>query len=165
LRTERRRSLIACPLFQDLAEDGAALADLSEACEPHSAQAGGVLIEEGSEGDVVFVIESGRVRVVKRTIYADDYTVTVLDAEQSAFFGDLALLDQEKRSASVVAETDCTFLSISRERFLAWGDRHPQAGLKVTRRIAEHLARRLRRANQDIATLYSALVDELEQRL
>jgi CRP-like cAMP-binding protein len=103
--------------------------------------------------------------VEKHTLYADAYTVTVLDGEQSAFFGELALLEREARSASVVAETACEFLTVRRDRFLDWGDRHPATGLRVTRRIAEHLAQRLRRANQDIGTLYAAMVEEMEEGL
>ena len=80
-------------------------------------------------------------------------------------FGELSLLDRVLRSATVVAEADCTLLAIERERFQEFGDRHPRAGLVVTRRLAERLAARLRRANEDIVTLFTALVHEVERRL
>ena len=70
-----------------------------------------------------------------------------------------------RRSATVVAEADCTLLAIERDRFHAFGDRHPARGLLVTRRLAERLAARLRRANEDVVTLFSALVHEVERRL
>jgi CRP/FNR family transcriptional regulator, cyclic AMP receptor protein len=161
----RRRMLAACPLFQDLADDRAALDDLALSCEEQRAVAGAVVITEGTEGDTMYIICSGRVRVEKRTFYDDAYTVTALSGSDHGFFGELALLDRERRSASVVAENGCEFVVVSREGFHAWGDRHPAAGLMVTRRIAQHLAGRLRRANADIVTLFSALVEEMEQRL
>jgi CRP/FNR family cyclic AMP-dependent transcriptional regulator len=161
-----REVLRACPLFQDLGADAQTLADLAQVCERQSSRAGEIVIAEGSEGDTMFVIQEGRVRVEKRTpVYRDSYTVTALDASTGGFFGELALLDREQRSASVVAESDCHFLVIRRERFLQFGDRHPLAGLQATRRIAEHLAARLRRANDDIGSLFAALVEEIDQRL
>jgi CRP/FNR family cyclic AMP-dependent transcriptional regulator len=165
MSADRLGTLRACALFQDLAEDRGALEDLAGSCESQAAGLGDVIITEGSEGDTLYVIQSGRVRVEKRTLYDDSYTVAVLDVERVGFFGELALLDREKRSASVVAETDCRFIVLRRVRFLEWGNRHPVAGLKVTRRIAEHLAHRLRHANEDVGTLFSALVEEMEQGL
>ena len=163
--SDRRERLRACPIFQDLAQDPAALDDLAAACERASAHEGEAIVAEGDEADTMYVIQEGRVRVEKRTLSDDAYTVTHLDPEREGFFGDQALLDRERRSASVVAETDCLVLVISRDRFHEWGDRHPAAGLRATRRIAEQLSRRLRRSNHDIGMLYSALVHELEQRL
>jgi CRP/FNR family cyclic AMP-dependent transcriptional regulator len=165
MSSSRRRWLDACPLFQDLTKDGEALDDLAQSCEEQRAAGGSVIIAEGTEGDAMYVICSGRVRVEKRTLYDDAYTVTALAGSDHGFFGELALLDRERRSASVVAENDCEFVVVSRERFQAWGDRHPLAGLMATRRIAQYLAGRLRRANADIGTLFSALVEEMEQRL
>jgi CRP/FNR family transcriptional regulator, cyclic AMP receptor protein len=163
---ERREVLAACRLFQGLDGDDTALTDLAEVCEDRRASAGSLLIEEGSEGDTMYVMRSGSVRVEKRTMYRDAYTVTVISGRDGgAFFGELALLDRDKRSASVVAESACELIVIRRDRFHAWGDRHFSAGLLATRRIAEHLADRLRRANADIVTLFTALVRELEQRL
>ena len=165
MTTTRRGLLEACPLFQDLASEAAALDDLAASCEERRVAAGAVIIAEGTEGDTMYIICSGRVRVEKRTLYDDAYTVTALGGSDHGFFGELALLDRERRSASVVAENDCEFMVVSRERFQAWGDRHAAAGLLATRRIAEHLAGRLRLAIADIVTLFSALVEELEQRL
>jgi CRP/FNR family transcriptional regulator, cyclic AMP receptor protein len=164
MSAERRTLLAACPLFKDLGDDASALGDLAEVCEDQRAAAGAVIIGEGTPGDAMYIIRSGRVRIEKRTFHDDAYTVTFLD-EGGGFFGELALLDRETRSASVIAERDCLLVVIPRNRFHTWGDRHPAAGLLATRRIAEHLASRLRRANADIITLFSALVGELEQRL
>ena len=154
-----------CPLFREAGLGPEVLGDLARLSTPQWAQAGEVVICEADEGDSMYVITRGRVRVDKQTPYADTYTVTFLEAEQGGFFGELALLDRDLRSASVVAETPCEFLVIRREDFLAFGDRHPAVGLMVTRRIARMLAERLRRANRDLVTLFSALVHEVEERI
>jgi CRP/FNR family cyclic AMP-dependent transcriptional regulator len=158
---EVREGLLACSLFGGLTES--AVEHLADITEVKKARAGDTVIREGSEGDQLFVILKGRVRTEKLTPYRDPYTVRVL--KEGNFFGELSLLDRDIRSATVIAETDCEFLVVGRERFLAFGDRYPDAGLAVTRRVAERLATRLRRANEDVVTLFSALVHEIEQRL
>jgi CRP/FNR family cyclic AMP-dependent transcriptional regulator len=151
--------LLASPLFAALGGQPA-LADLAAACELHRAGAGEVVVSEGTEGDTMYVITRGRVRVEKRTRYQDTYTVTFLGPGE--FFGEVALLNRDRRSATCLAESDCEFVVISRERFLAFGDRHPASGLLITRKIADRLADRLLKANEDIITLFSALVEEVE---
>ena len=158
-----RSGLVGCALFADVVDDGAVVDHLAEFCEVQSALAGEVVIREGSEGDRLFVILKGRVRTEKLTPAQDPYTVTVLDA--GSFFGELSLLDRDIRSATIVAETACEFLVIDSERFLAFGDRHPGPALRLTRRVAERLCTRLRRANEDVVTLFGALVQEIEQRI
>lgn len=161
--TRATACLAASPLFEGLEQS--ALAELSEICRDRVAPPGSVVISEGTSGDVMYLIRSGRVRVEKRTPYNDTYTVSFLGREAGEFFGELALLDREQRSASVVAETECELLVIDRASFEAFGDRHPGAGLVITRRIARNLADRLRRANEDIVTLFTALVHELEEKV
>jgi CRP/FNR family transcriptional regulator, cyclic AMP receptor protein len=162
-REDALSGLAACPLFQDLGPDPAATDHLAEICEVQTARPGQVLIEEGSEGDWLYVIVKGRVRTEKHTPYGDLYTVRFL--QEGNFFGEMSLLDRDIRSATVTAETECEFLVIGRDRFLAFGNRYPVAGLQVTRRVAERVSRRLRRANEDVISLFAALVHEIEQRL
>jgi CRP-like cAMP-binding protein len=158
---ERRVALASCPLFDGLAAE--ALDQLAELCSLRRAAEGERLIREGEQGDCLFVIVEGRTRTEKRTPSGDLWTVRILG--KGGVFGELSLLDQVIRSATVVAEADCTLLLIDRDRFQAFGDRHPKAGLVVTRRLAERLASRLRKANEDAVTLFSALVHEVERRL
>jgi CRP-like cAMP-binding protein len=161
LSAERRAGLAGCPLFEGL--EPVALEHLAESCTVRLVRAGEVIIREGEEGDCLFVLVEGRVRTEKRTPAGDSWTVRF--HERGGFFGELSLLDRVLRSATVVAEADCTLFAIERERFHEFGNRHPGAGLLVTRRLAERLAARLRRANEDIVTLFTALVNEVERRL
>jgi CRP-like cAMP-binding protein len=158
---ERRRALAACPFFAGLADE--ALDHLADASTVRRVSAGETVIREGEVGDSLFVIVEGRVRTEKRTPSGDRWTVRF--HETGGLFGELSLLDRVLRSATVVAETETTLLVIERERFHAFGDAHPQAGLLVTRRLAERLASRLRKANDDAVTLFAALVHEVERRL
>ena len=158
---ERRAGLAGCPLFAGLEPD--ALDHLAEVSSLREVGQGETVIHEGEEGDSLFVIVDGRVRTEKRTPAGDSWTVRFHDT--GSVFGELSLLDRVLRSATVVAEAKSTFVVIARDRFQAFGDRHPGAGLLVTRRLAERLAARLRRANDDVVTLFSALVNEVERKL
>jgi CRP/FNR family cyclic AMP-dependent transcriptional regulator len=158
---ERRAALAVCPLFGGIGSD--ALDQLADSCSSRTARTGDTIIEEGEQGDCLFVVTAGRLRAEKRTPSGDIWTVRFLEGGDT--FGELALLNCAIRSASVVAESDCTLLVISRERFLAFGDRHAAAGLVVTRRLAERLAASLLKATDDAVTLFSALVHEIERRL
>ena len=151
------------PLFAGL--DPAAIESLSAVCRVQQVGSGKAIVEEGSVGDAMFVLMEGRVRVEKRTPADDRYTVTFLSHEKGDFFGELGLLDSDRRSATVTAESDCEVIVIERERFLNFGNANPAAGLSITRRIASNLATRLRRANDDVITLFAALVHEVEERI
>lgn len=156
-----RVPLDSCPLFEGLPRE--AVDELAAGASLRSVRAGETIIREGEEGDCLFVIAEGQARTEKRTPSGDAWTVRFY--EKGGVFGELSLLDRVRRSATVVAETDGTLLVIARDRFVAFGDRHPAAGLVVTRRLAERLASSLRRANEDVVTLFSALVSEVERRL
>jgi CRP/FNR family transcriptional regulator, cyclic AMP receptor protein len=151
------------PLFAGL--DPSAIGSLATLCHVERLPKGRAIVEEGSFGDSMFVLMRGRVRVEKKTPADDRYTVTFLSHEKGDFFGELGLLDSDRRSATVTAETDCEVIVIERDRFLQFGDSNPVAGLSVTRRIAGYLATRLRRANDDVITLFAALVHEVEERI
>jgi CRP/FNR family cyclic AMP-dependent transcriptional regulator len=151
------------PLFTGLEPE--AIESLSSACHVEKVAEGHAIVEENSVGDSMFVLMRGRVRVEKRTPADDRYTVTFLSHEKGDFFGELGLLDSDRRSATVTAESDCELIVIERDRFVRFGDSNPVAGLSVTRRIASNLATRLRRANDDVITLFAALVHEVGERI
>jgi CRP/FNR family cyclic AMP-dependent transcriptional regulator len=150
-------------IFASLKDDEVALKSIADMIEKKNISSGQTIIKEGDEGEEMFILFKGSVEVRKNTLAKDPYTVTKLTAEQNAFFGELALIDNDKRSASIVASTDCELLVMRKEKFLQLGDKNSHIGLSVTRNISHILGQRLRRANQDLATLYEALVGQIEE--
>ena len=65
-------------------------------------------------GDELFILLEGAVDILKKTMAGDDYVVTSLKAEYNIFIGELALIDDDKRSASVVATENSEVLVIGR---------------------------------------------------
>jgi CRP-like cAMP-binding protein len=154
--------LKAIPLFADIRDNEEALRLLVATCKKREVAAGKVMIKEGEVGSEMFIVYDGSVEIRKRTRAGDDYTVVLLSATQNVFFGELALIDDDKRSATVIATEDSSFLVIDKEDFLKLGNERPDIGLPITRNISRILATRLRKTTDDMLTIFDALVNELE---
>ena len=164
--TEKIALLQEIRLFRNLSNNATALQELAKLFTTITYPKGHRVIIEGTESDedgALFIIKSGTVEVIKKTRPGDPYKVAELTAEMHIFFGELTLLDKEKRSATVVCKTDCEFYRLFRSDFLSLGDRHPDIGLIVTRELSKIICQRLRKANNDIITLFDALVEEVAQ--
>ena len=150
------------PIFEEISDNEAFLEELFGICRLKKYRAGDLIIREGDVGDEMFVVYSGAVEIKKRTRAGDDYTVVILKAEYNVFFGELALIDDDKRSATVIATEDSEFLVITKADFTRLGDTYPSIGLPITRAIAKILASRLRKTTGDMLTIFDALVSEIE---
>jgi CRP/FNR family cyclic AMP-dependent transcriptional regulator len=150
-------------LFRGLVGDPERLAKLARIVSWRQSRAGDQVIREAEEGSELYVLNKGVVNVVKRTLAEETYTIVTLREDEDAFFGELALMDREVRSASVVATTDCEFLVITKEDFLRLGNEDPWLGLQVTREIGEVLSRRLRKTSEDMVMLFEALVGQVAE--
>jgi CRP-like cAMP-binding protein len=149
-------------LFEDYKEDKKVLRKIEELFVERKARKGDKIIREGETGDELYIIKNGSVRIEKNTLQNEPYTVVQLTADQHVFFGEIGLLLHDTRSATVVAEENSTFMVTNRSKFLKFGEREPLVALKITRQIAQILAKRLQKTNQDVVTLFSALVTEID---
>lgn len=149
-------------LFEDFKGDINTLKKIDNLFKERTAKKGDVIIHEDEEGDEIYIIKKGSVRILKNTLQNEPYTVVLLSAEQHVFFGEIGLLLNDKRSATVIAEEDCIFLVTNRKKFMELGIKEPYIILLITRKIAQILAKRLYKSNQDVVTLFSALVSEID---
>lgn len=124
--------------------------------------AGDIIIKEGEEGDTLFIIMKGSVRILKTTLQNEPYTVVILKESENVYFGELALIDSDRRSATVVAETDCELICLTRAKFLSVCEENYELGFRVLMQIAKKLSSSLRKMNQDVITLFEALVSEVD---
>ncbi len=147
--------------FRMFSDNDEIIGKIAEICNKKFFKKGTVLIREGDYGDELFIILKGEIEIIKKTLQNDEYTVTTLNADMGGIsVGELALIDNDQRSATVYAVTDCECLVINRDNFIKFGDENPEIGLKITREIAGQLSSKLRKANSDVITLFSALVEE-----
>jgi CRP/FNR family cyclic AMP-dependent transcriptional regulator len=151
-------------LFDSIKDDEEKLRQLLLICDSATFKKGEAIIKEGDNGSEMFILYSGAVDILKRTREGDNYTVVKLTADIPAgvVFGDLAMVDDDRRSATVLAAEDSEFLVIKKDAFLRLGDMDPALGLPITRAIAKRLAGQLRKTTSDMLTIFDALVNELK---
>lgn len=146
----RHRELLKrVSIFSDL--DGEALGGLERLSFEKSYPRDSLIVGQQDPGDALYVVCSGKVKVV---LYGDSGREVILSFfSPGDFFGEMALLDNQPRSANVIAVVPSTLLVLERRAFAEHLERHPRTALKV---LAE-MSRRLRRADSAIGDL--ALLD------
>jgi CRP/FNR family cyclic AMP-dependent transcriptional regulator len=123
------------------------------------------ILKEGETGDTMYILKEGTVEVSKALTWMAgigessnrDKILSKLSASNHAVFGEVALFEQNIRTATIVALTDCVLLEITKSDFLRLAEENPRTGYKVTRNIAELLCSRLRKTNEDTMKLTTAL--------
>ena len=78
-----------------------------------SATKGTVVIKQGARGGKMYIVVAGELEV-SRTDSGETQRIAVCTEKENQVFGDMALLDDEPRSASVIALEDCRLLSLQR---------------------------------------------------
>jgi len=122
---------------------------------------GHALIKEGDVGRGMFFLLSGTVRISKRTLSGEDYTVALLKDEQGIFFGEVGLLSEDTRTATVIAETDCQVAKLSAEHFNRFIGDSPKYGVAILKELVVAISKKLKKSNQDTVVLYEALIGEI----
>ncbi len=137
--------LKSVPLFTGLS--GEQLLPVADIVQRVTFERGDVVFEEGHPGLHVYLILEGEVEVIH-----EGEQVATLGVKEC--FGEMALLDQSERSASIRCLQDVVLLAISRDDFQDLLDLHPALAKGVIR----VLTRRLREANEEIEEAKSAAV-------
>ncbi|MGC4122618.1 MAG: cyclic nucleotide-binding domain-containing protein [Myxococcales bacterium] len=131
------------PLFSDLSgEIFLSLLNELEVTEVHAHQ---VIINEGETGKSMYVLAQGAVRVVRALGTRQEKELATL--EKGAFFGEIALLSDAPRLASVVAKDECVVLEIKREMLGALTKTHPSLEPVLQHFYRERLLDNLLRAS------------------
>jgi CRP/FNR family cyclic AMP-dependent transcriptional regulator len=123
------------PLFESL--DSEAAHELCELLESLDCKAGAVLFRTGDEGDAMYLIEEGKVRICVRA--EDGHEVTLTELNRGDFFGEMALLDGKPRSADAQVAEDARLAVLSREHFLSFVRSNPNVALEMLTALANRL--------------------------
>lgn len=125
------------PLFESLdAEAATKLCEFLETreCEPHK-----TLFLAGDAGDAMYLIERGKVRISVKA--RDGHELTLAELGRGEFFGEMALLDGQPRSANATTIEHSRFAVLSREHLLSFVERNPRFALEMLTAIANRLRR------------------------
>ena len=125
------------PLFESL--DDHAAEELCELLEGVDCKADTFLFHEGEAGDAMYLIERGKVRICVRA--TDGHEVTLTELSRGDFFGEMALLDGQRRSADAVVAEDARLAVLSREHFLSFMRSNPDVALEMLTALANRLRR------------------------
>ncbi|HWJ45953.1 MAG: Crp/Fnr family transcriptional regulator [Gemmatimonadaceae bacterium] len=137
--------LATVPLFSGLQREE--IQRFAELTRERAYPKGSVILFQDDPGDSLFVLRAGRVKVV--LIGEDGREVILGVLEPGAHFGELALIDDQPRSAHVIAMDDSQLLILRREDFR----RRVEANPSVAWALLTELSRRLRRADVKIGGL------------
>lgn len=107
---------------------------------------------QNDPGIALYVIIKGEILITEETD-GDRFDLATLS--RGDFFGELALLDEEKRSASAIAMKDSQIAVIFKPDLDEFVETYPKEGIKILRGISQIVATRLRNLNQDYFTLYN----------
>lgn len=148
-------------LFAGLSEEQ--LAAAASVGRRRRASAGMAILREGERGDSLFVLLAGSVETTKRLGLAAEApgeterekVLVRLVAPQ--VFGEMGLLEDAERSATVTAQTECELLEVSRADFEKLAQADPVLGYRLVRNIATVLSSRLRASGRDVVKLTLAL--------
>lgn len=128
-------------------------------------KAGEVIMKEGEDSDSMYLLLDGTVDVTKnmtlmtggRGFGKAEKSMTRLTAASSPVFGEMSLFGKAPRSATVSAAGDCLLFSLSGAGYGRLCESNPRLGLAVTRKAAAILSARVRKGNEDILKLSTAL--------
>jgi uncharacterized membrane protein len=156
--SDQARHLALVPLFGQL--DDHELAKLAEEVDQIFFESGEAIFREYDQGDALYVIESGAVRI---WVHDDDVQqITLSELRPGDFFGELAVLDKGQRSANATAMMDSTLHRLHRDDFHQFMLEHPPIAVDL---ICE-IAARLRQTNMLVSRRVTRNVNtEMERKL
>jgi CRP-like cAMP-binding protein len=131
------------PAFSTLADDE--LRHVAEVAVPRRFEAGEVVFREGDESSTCYIVRSGRARAVRE--HVDGRSITLANFGPGDIFGELAMFDDERRSATIEALEPTEAIAILGGDMRRILRQHPDIAVK----LLSALGRRLRETNERLA--------------
>lgn len=138
-------------LFSDL--EPPALLKLSSHFKEKVFKEGDTVFTEDSIGNSMMIITSGEVRVSQKSDPNNEEALIVL--KKGDLFGEMGLLEDLPRSATVIAHSNVVMLEIAREDFLDYLAKESDAGVKILLKLSRILSSRLRETDTKLKTFIS----------
>jgi CRP-like cAMP-binding protein len=135
----------SAPLFAALDED--ASRSLRESMHPVRLSRGEVLFAEGDQGERLFVILEGKIKLGRTSSDGRENLLAIVGPGE--MFGELSLFDPGPRTATATCVSDAELIALGHEALQPFLLQHPEVGVQ----LLQSLARRLRRTNDSLADL------------
>lgn len=148
-------TLRGVPLFESLDDDAADT--ICSLLTPEECEAGAVLFRAGDAGDSMYLIEDGKIQISMRSSDGEDLILAVLGPGD--FFGEMALIDGQPRSANAKVVEHSRMAVLTREHFLSFLGSSPNVAVEML----TALSRRLRRTDELLRHLATRNANEEEE--
>ena len=137
--------------FDNLSEDE--LKEVASLAKTVEFKEGEVVFGEGDEGDRLFVILSGAIRISKNIPGIGEEALSVL--RTGDYFGEMALIDNAPRSADARTHEDSRLMALSKKDLETLMDAKKDLGYKILSKFVETLSKRLRETNDKIRSFFA----------
>jgi uncharacterized membrane protein len=148
-------ALRSVPLFASLDDDAAK--QLRSLLREKTVPRNTALFNQGDQGNAMYLIESGRVRISIRD--EDEQELTLAELAQGDFFGEMSIIDGRQRSADARVIEDARLAVLSREAFLSFVRTKPDVALEMLSALTD----RLRRTDELLRSRVSRNANEEEK--
>ena len=158
------------PLFASLHDEAAT--ELRSLLRTRDVGTGTALFRAGDDGDAMYLIESGQVRIA--VIDEDEKEIVLAELARGDFFGEMAIIDGKKRSADAVVTVDARLAVLSREDFLRFIYSNPTVALEMLsatfsrlrttdRMLQQRVSRNVNEEQKKRMTLADRMADNLAE--
>jgi len=160
---KRLEVLQRVPIFEKVSPETLKL--LGEIAKPVKFGEGDIIIKEGDAGSSMFILVEGKVRITKNiTLGSSDVNtegiekdLITLSAEDRPVFGEMCLLEEDVRTATVTALTNVELLNIEKDDFQKLATKDYESSYHVVLEIARTVSSRLRKTDRDVVKLTTVL--------
>jgi len=135
--------LISIPIFDTLDSDELRLA--TRYMNLMDAKPGEIVFKEGDQGTYVCFVVEGALEVIKGVDTKHQVVIATLGKNRS--IGEMAVIDDFPRSATVRAHTDCALVALTRKGFDDILEEHPKIGISILKGLARLLSMNLRKTS------------------
>jgi CRP-like cAMP-binding protein len=145
---ESKKVLRSSDLFRDLNEIHLDLVLM--VCEESNYLAGDFIFHQGEPGDALYILSQGEVAIMLEPEKPGEDSIQVATFEAISTFGEVILVEEGQRTASVLCKTDAQLLRIPKDRLLKLCYDYPEIGFRIMYRMSAELAVKLHDSNLTI---------------
>lgn len=136
--------LLSIPLFTKL--NNKHLKELTKLIHHRAYQEDEIIFMQDDPGIAIYIILEGNVEI---QMNVDGVKYTLAEFKECDFFGELALIENEIRSATAISKTNSKFAVIFKPDFDEFIDKYPSVGLNILRGLNQILSVRLKKINNE----------------
>ena len=148
------------PLFKELNDEN--LFTIAKKARELTLKGGEILFDENDEGDDLYLLEKGSIKIRKETPFGEQILAHV---EEGDFFGEMNFIDPATRSADAVCEEDCRLFSVKRSELEMMFDQGKEVAVHFYWQFWKSLSKRTREANNLLKTFFQESASASKQPL